>query len=366
MTTTAPARPLTPASLTEAGATQPLARRSRRDQPLVISVIATPMVAYIGETVTVHLRLEASQPIHSAELLCALPAPLHVQHIHIPPPLQAPLQHDAGLRATLCTDGVGNTAYNTQEFIWSVAHLDARRYDVLFEVTIAHSADDPSSERWNGHPPGDSPALLDIEAEVRGIAGNGEAVFARQIIQISARGRSRWLRHLPSLYREDEFMGRWLILFERLWQPIEQQIALIDHYFDPLIAPPSMLRWLASWVDCPLENVLHEEQLRQWLRQATSLYRRRGTRAALQELLELYTGGHVEISEARAANLTLGKEARLGAGVALGKANHPHTFHVRVRMTKPEDPDVWERNIRRLIAMEKPAHTTFSLEVEYC
>jgi hypothetical protein len=109
------------------------------------------------------------------------------------------------------------------------------------------------------------------------------------------------------------------------------------------------------------------------------LYRRRGTRAALQRYLEIFTQRPVEILEKRAKNLTLGSRARLGVGVALGTGNMPHTFTVKVQLrpiTPPPDMDEaaaaaevarLEKQrlelIHRMIMAEKPAHTSYRLEV---
>jgi hypothetical protein len=109
------------------------------------------------------------------------------------------------------------------------------------------------------------------------------------------------------------------------------------------------------------------------------LYRRRGTRVALQRYLEILTQHPVEISERRAKNFTLGLQGRLGVGVALGKGNVPHTFTVRVRMPRVVPPPGLSEEaaqdevkrleaerrglLMRLIDAEKPAHTSYQLEI---
>jgi phage tail-like protein len=189
----------------------------------------------------------------------------------------------------------------------------------------------------------------------------------------------RYLEYLPSIYEQDSFMGRFLMLFESFWGPVDQQISSVHHYFDPDLTPARFLPWLASWFDLVLDENWSEAQQRELLNSVIWLYRRRGTRVALQRYLEIFTQRPVEILEKRAKNLTLGSKARLGVGVALGTGNVPHTFTVKVQLLKPEPPDGLDEEaalreverlekqklalIERMIAADKPAHTSYRLEV---
>jgi phage tail-like protein len=191
--------------------------------------------------------------------------------------------------------------------------------------------------------------------------------------------RGRYLEYLPSLYEQDSFMGRFLMLFESFWGPIERQITDIHHYLDPDLTPARFLPWLATWFDLVLDDNWSEAQQRELLNSVIWLYRRRGTRVALQRYLEIFTGQPVEILEKRAKNMTLGRKARLGVGVALGTSNMPHTFTVKVKVSPispPEDlgEEAAAREVARLekqrvallnrmIVAEKPAHTSYRLEI---
>jgi phage tail-like protein len=189
----------------------------------------------------------------------------------------------------------------------------------------------------------------------------------------------RYLEYLPSLYEQDSFMGRFLMLFESFWAPIDQQISSIHNYFDPDLTPARFLPWLASWFDLTLDEFWNEDQQRELLNSVMWLYRRRGTRVALQRYLEIFTQEPVEILEKRAKNMTLGNKARLGVGVALGTGNMPHTFTVKLKLRPippPADLDAegaareverLEKQrlslINRMIVAEKPAHTSYRLEI---
>ncbi len=218
---------------------------------------------------------------------------------------------------------------------------------------------------------------LEIESEARvSLTGRDEPLTETAAILVAAQGR--YLAHLPRVYQEqDELMGRFLMLFESFWAPIESQIDGIHYYLDPEFTPTELLPWLATWVDLSLDDRWPEEKRRKLLRAAVGLYRKRGTRAGLQEYLEIYTGARVQISEHGANNFTLGPEARLGPGVALGTINMPHTFTVTVflntealrgadggRADRVRSESEARRMIETIIEAEKPAHTSYQLRFQ--
>lgn len=192
-------------------------------------------------------------------------------------------------------------------------------------------------------------------------------------VKVNAQGA--YLRHLPELFRKDDLMSRFLMMFESFWKPIEQQIGQISNYFDPDLTTEEMLPWLASWVGAYWDELLPDNRKRKLIRVAASHYQRRGTKTVLEEYLTLYTDGQVEITEHPAYNLVLGQSARLGPKVALGLHNHPHTFTVDVKINKddfdvPQEMDealmqkVFRQKLDTIIELHKPAHTAHLLNIE--
>ena len=187
-----------------------------------------------------------------------------------------------------------------------------------------------------------------------------------ETVTVALYAKSRYLRHLPALYERDELMGRFLMLFESFWDPIEGQIDQLPAYFDPRTAPSDLLPWLAGWLDLVLDPRWPEAKRRRLLQSAVQLYRRRGTRAGLADYLEIYTDVRPQIVEHRAENFVLGPEARLGQGIALGRRNAPHTFTVKLALPAlPEaQAEARRRMIEQIIEMEKPAHTAYLLDIQ--
>lgn len=192
-------------------------------------------------------------------------------------------------------------------------------------------------------------------------------------LRLLVRAKGSYLSFLPSIYDQDDLMGRFLMLFESFLAPIDQQIDQIHHYFDPDLAPATLLPWLASWLDLTLDERWPLERQRELMGAAAQLYRKRGTRQGLEEAIRIYTGETPQIIEHRANNFLLGPGARLGPGVALGKSNVPHTFTVILRLPpiEAESDSVRarleaerRRAIERIIQLEKPAHTAYHLFIE--
>lgn len=219
-----------------------------------------------------------------------------------------------------------------------------------------------------------APAGLKINFESQAVITNSaHEVLAQEYVTVSVEPKGGYLRYLPELYDQDEFMGRFLMLFESFWSPIDTQIDSIPNYFDPRLTPARFLPWLASWLDLELDESWPEEGIRQLIRWAIALHRSRGTRWGLLKYLELYTGQIAEIVEQRAENFILGADSKLGPGIALGYGNVPHTFTVTLRLppvqasSKQEQKrleDVRRQTIEAIIERQKPAHTVYMLHLE--
>jgi phage tail-like protein len=169
-------------------------------------------------------------------------------------------------------------------------------------------------------------------------------------------------------------MGRFLMLFESFLAPLDSQIKGQSDYLDPFLAPVEFIPWLASWTDMKIDEELPPENKRNLLKVSASLLRARGTRKALKEYLEIYTGGKVEIREHFSQNFQLGKDAKLGQDTALGTDNVPQTFTVKLNLPPlPGELDEdersmqmlnYERKIRAIIEAEKPIHTGYKLLIQ--
>lgn len=191
----------------------------------------------------------------------------------------------------------------------------------------------------------------------------------QHIVPIEARPRfpaptalgpcSRYLYDLPAIFQDDgasasasapadlsgtlgptvPFLGRMLLIFESLWEPLERRQGEIAMYYDPRTCPAEFLSWLAGWLQLSVDRHWPEPRRRRLLREAMELYRWRGTRYGLSRMIEVCTGITPVISENPA---------------------RPHTFQIKVAI--PPNSDVRRDFVEYLVAAHKPAHVGYTLE----
>jgi phage tail-like protein len=151
--------------------------------------------------------------------------------------------------------------------------------------------------------------------------------------------RCRYLNNLPTIFQDNEFFNRYMLIFESIWEPLEQREDYIDMYFDPRTCPVSFLPWLAGWLGLSIDRHWPEARRRQLLAEALELYRWRGTRHGLTRIIEVCTGLTPQIEE---------------------DAAQPFLF--RVRVAPPTEGEIDWDLIEALVSAHKPAHAGYILE----
>ena len=130
--------------------------------------------------------------------------------------------------------------------------------------------------------------------------------------------RSRLVEFLPRHYRTDEFLGRFLLIFQSALDAIEQSIDNTHLLLDPGLTPPELLEWLGSWLDLDLSSVTDVQTRRTLIERAVELYRWKGTRRGLRSELALRLNVPSLIVE-NFDGLRLGHDAALGVNTQLGR-----------------------------------------------
>lgn len=174
------------------------------------------------------------------------------------------------------------------------------------------------------HPPhhasGDSLGEYEFAVTVQADGeGGGSALPGRLLVLApgAATRRSRYTQYLPSVYQDDLFLARFLLIFQSLLDPIEQNVDNTHYYLDPGVTPPAFLPWLASWVGVTLDPGLDEASQRELIRRAVELSRWKGTRRGLREEIKIRTGARSLIVE-NFDGMRVGQDAALGLNTHLG------------------------------------------------
>ena len=208
-----------------------------------------------------------------------------------------------------------------------------------------------------------------------------------------------YLRYLPAIYQEDpisrEFLERFLSIFETVFYDLETDIGNVSDYFDPDIVLPGFLAWLASWLNLAMEEDWTDDKKRYFIKRAPVLYKLKGTRESLEELIRLYTGKRPFILEhsrtgkpmviSRDGSFTLGIDSlllktpvrgfRLGDDSIIGQValrdivqseEEPflalaYQFTVIMNLTA-EELKHYEKGLRQILDNEKPAHTMYHIQ----
>jgi len=195
--------------------------------------------------------------------------------------------------------------------------------------------------------------------------------FAQQSGRVAVHGKSSYLRYLPEIYESDEFMSRFLMLFESFWKPMNNQIEQIQHIFDPELTPVEFMPWLSSWLGRSFDDLLPSERIRTLMKNTMMFYQQRGTVQALKLYLEIYTGGEVDIEERRASNFRLQAGNVLGLESALGQNTLPNAVRIVLKVSQDElsrtqlSASKYQNRVTRVVRSMVPAHVLFQVSCEF-
>lgn len=188
-------------------------------------------------------------------------------------------------------------------------------------------------------------------------------------LELFVRPTSPYLQFLPQIYREVDFVGRFLKIIEMTFKPDLEIWENLWAYLDPLTAPEAMLPFLAHWVGWEMQPYFNPLQQRRLIRYALEIYRVAGTKRGLRLYLHLATGlpldedvteerdKHIQIYETFSDGFVLG-QTQLGTDAILG-GGQPYHFVVRLRSLPGRPLD--EALVRRVIEQQKPAFCTYEL-----
>lgn len=140
---------------------------------------------------------------------------------------------------------------------------------------------------------------------------------------------------------------------------LEETIDLIPVLFDPIHTPEDFLPWLAGWAALSLRADMDVDAQRRFIASIIQLYRRRGTKANLIDLLKLFTQVPPEIDE----DATPSVDFKEGFSRSNSAKQPLFFFKVSLLLTDPDPATVQLKTeiARALIEMEKPSHTFYEL-----
>lgn len=159
---------------------------------------------------------------------------------------------------------------------------------------------------------------------------------------------------MPAVYQEDPVAMRWTEALDDVLAPAVSALDCIGAYLDPMLAPDDFVLWLAEWFGTVLDENWPLRRQREAVARSVALYRQSGTLAGLRELLELVTGGAVELQDSGGA---IWSQA---PNTAPPGRDEPS---LTVRIPAGGGPSFDAKAIGDLVAAVKPAHVAHTVEV---
>ena len=152
-------------------------------------------------------------------------------------------------------------------------------------------------------------------------------VHSRELVRTRDTALARYGSGLPDEQAVDTFVDddpirRFLFLFQHLVTTVTEKIDHIVDLTDPLHCHPKFLPWLASWVGFELDRSLPVHQQRELVRRAIRLYRTKGTKHGIEEMVRVLTAAPARIQER-----VRPKPAVLGQAVLIGGRDVVERFH---------------------------------------
>lgn len=154
---------------------------------------------------------------------------------------------------------------------------------------------------------------------------------------------------LPACLAEDEFLRRFMGIFDELVASVEIQVANLENLVDVTVAPEQMVQWLGQfWLDIYLlDPSMDLDRRRRWVREMGRLLWWRGTADGLTGLLEAITECQVEISDS-------------GGVYRVGEAPS-NTRHVQIWVDGSGSTS--DEHLLATVHRELPAEVSFELQV---
>jgi len=178
------------------------------------------------------------------------------------------------------------------------------------------------------------------------------------------------VRYLPGVFRprtpnDRTFLREYLWIFQHVFDGVTRKIDNLHEMFNPYTTPPEFLPWLASWFAISFDEGMPEARRRRILREATQLYRVRGTSVALARMVKLFTDMDCSIEENRwpYKGFRIGVASSIGVDtMVLPEISMSHTFVVRLPKRFDEIDDDTLVRLHRVIEAEKPASSNYFLQ----
>lgn len=169
-----------------------------------------------------------------------------------------------------------------------------------------------------------------------------------------------WIEYLPSIYKENSELKNFLYGIQ---VSMFKQKELIDNIEDIFIPRKSdFLDWLASWYGVGFSSSVLDDSKRELIYKLIELYKKRGTKEYLIEMVKILTGRGIEIQERIIPDYLQKDDDFMGE-----EYNLKITFTVKILDNSFEDQEEEKfliKKIKNILEKEKPAFTEYFIDAD--
>jgi phage tail-like protein len=130
---------------------------------------------------------------------------------------------------------------------------------------------------------------LKIRIKLFSLDENKSPIFNKMIVYFSM---STYLQYLPEIYQEDDqskkFLEKFLCIFQTLFEDTENKKISFIKNLNVKTIPNGFLPWLSSWLSLSFSEDWSLDNIRIFLERAPDIFKNRGTKEGLAEILSIY------------------------------------------------------------------------------
>lgn len=175
--------------------------------------------------------------------------------------------------------------------------------------------------------------------------------------------RQSYVKDLPVIFQRSDngFLTQFLSIFQTMLEDTDILVDSATRKLEGSQVHSQSLKWLISWLGLDTDDYWTEEQLRLLLLEAPKLYSLRGTKYAIEKLVEIYTGSKPIILEYEDIK-PLKENVELGEVVDRLYAADEHTFNVLVK-ADDVNSELKKITLQHILDRYKPVFTHCKLVI---
>lgn len=170
--------------------------------------------------------------------------------------------------------------------------------------------------------------------------------------------KQSWLKHIPTLYHENDFLKRFLSGFQQTHQVIEGQIDNISEQFRA--DKTNYIDWLASWLGVTISNDVEDTAKRRLVSDMVRLYSIRGTKRYFIDIIK-----HLTDVKVRMENVTEYKKVHHNLVKKDFRKKLINVYIDERISTKKSIEDKKLHFIQMILEHEKPIGTKYKIIYEF-